>query len=197
MHVHHPDAEPRRGRDRACHGIRNVVEFQVEEDFAAGADEVAYGARSFGDEELLADLEGGGALADGADDALGVRDGRHVQGDDQAVGRGEGRGHLRSPISPKPRRKKAPVAGGFWLAILLAIGPTVAGFLVACHSVGDFLAVDDIDPDLFRAPGSQFEHLGRAVGEVDDAVPDIGAAVVHAYGDGTAVPQVRDPNPCA
>ena len=71
VHVDHPRAEPRRRRDRAGDGVRDVVELQVEEDAIAAARRASrtIAGPSRG-EQLVADLE----AADGAAQRVGERE---------------------------------------------------------------------------------------------------------------------------
>ena len=66
MHVHHPDAQPRGGRDGAGDGVWNVVELQIEKHAIAARHELFDEARPFAREEAAADLE----AADGAAEAV-------------------------------------------------------------------------------------------------------------------------------
>ena len=85
VHVDERDAEARGARDRAGHGVRDVVELEVEEDLLAACHDLADELGAGGGEDLAAHLEeahvAGQPLHEGAG---GVRL-RHVEGHDQAV----------------------------------------------------------------------------------------------------------------
>ena len=58
--MHIDQADPRQfggGRNRAGYRVRNVVEFQVEEDIKTKARELLNSTRAFGGEKLAADFE--------------------------------------------------------------------------------------------------------------------------------------------
>ena len=63
VHVDHPDAEPRRGGHRAGHGIRDVVELQIEKHAVAARHKVVDERRAVAGEEPAADLEPAGDAA--------------------------------------------------------------------------------------------------------------------------------------
>jgi len=70
------------GANGSSHRIRDVVEFQVEEDFKAKARELLNGSRAFGSKELAADFEKGGGPADSTRHSEGWLQAIVIQGDD-------------------------------------------------------------------------------------------------------------------
>ena len=86
--VRNVHAERHDAFDRALDRVVDVEEFSVEEDLLALAGEPAGEIDAAGIDELEPDLEEGDAVAEAGDHRLGLPDGRHVEGDDQAVTRG-------------------------------------------------------------------------------------------------------------
>jgi hypothetical protein len=68
--------------DGSRHGVWDVVEFQVEEDFKAKARELLNGSRAFGGKELAADFEKAGCPADSTRHSEGRLEAVVIQGDD-------------------------------------------------------------------------------------------------------------------
>src|SRR5258708_1713549 len=58
------------------------------------------------------------------------------------------------------------------------------------------LGLDDIQPD-FREPAVHFQHSCRCVAQIEDALADIGAAIIYTDNDPFAVPQIGDLDPGA
>ena len=85
MNREHGDTQLGSRLDGSGHGVRDVVEFQVEEDFAPGVDQLRNDLWPLSGEELKTDLVEGNRVAELIDDLLRIDGGRHVQGDDQAV----------------------------------------------------------------------------------------------------------------
>ena len=85
MDGQHTDAQLGGGADGPCDGVRDVVEFQVEEDLAAGGDEFADELRPLGGEELFADFIGGSGLADGLNDLASLGGAGDVQRHDEPI----------------------------------------------------------------------------------------------------------------
>ena len=77
--------------DRALDGVVDVEELGVEEDLLARSPARPLGeVDAAGEDELQPDLVEGDAVAEPRDHRLGLADGRHVEGDDQAVAGGNG-----------------------------------------------------------------------------------------------------------
>jgi hypothetical protein len=70
------------GADGSRHGVWDVVEFQIEEDFKTKARKLLNGSRAFGGKELAAHFEKGGGPADSTRHSEGWLQAVVIQGDD-------------------------------------------------------------------------------------------------------------------
>ena len=81
VHVEHEDAEPHRFAGGSLHGIRDVVELEVEEDLAPALSHRLDRGGADGGEELRADLEATRRAVEGVHERGRAVEGVHVQGD--------------------------------------------------------------------------------------------------------------------
>src|SRR5262249_54452389 len=85
MHVEHESAEPHRLAGGALHGVRDVVELEIEEDLASALAHGLHGGRPGRGEELRADLEAARRAVEGVHERDGAVEGIDVEGDDETI----------------------------------------------------------------------------------------------------------------
>src|SRR2546422_7482957 len=127
VEIEEADAEPRRLDAGARHGVRDVVELEVEEHVHPVAVDHAHDLGARMEEELLAHLEDADVLGEQRDQALGLGEGLDVEGEDQPVADAVG-----------PGWEEGPAAGH--QAPALRRGPTSAAARAAASATGTSVA---------------------------------------------------------
>src|SRR5205823_1712101 len=127
VEIEEADAEPRRLDAGARHGVRDVVELEVEEHVHPVAVDHAHDLGARMEEELLAHLEDADVLGEQRDQALGNGEGLDVEGEDQPVADAVG-----------PGWEEGPAAGH--QAPALRRGPTSAAARAAASATGTSVA---------------------------------------------------------
>ena len=157
VHGQHADAQFGGRTHRRGDGVGDVVIFQVEKHLPAGGDQVADDLRPLGREQLFSDLVSGCGVVDGLDDLAGLRGARDIERHNEPVFDVH---RLNFTVLRQCRER-----------LLLA-------YVLRYHR-----GLDDLQLDSIYAVVAHVEHLGRAIGQVEDPVLRHRPAIVDADDD--------------
>src|SRR2546422_1048358 len=130
VEIEEADAEPRRLDAGARHGVRDVVELEIQEHVHPVAVDHAHDLGTRVEEELLPDLEDADVLGEELHQALGLGEGLDVEGEDQPVADAVGPGGEEEPAAGHQAR--GPISAAARAAA------SATGTSVACLSLRRF-----------------------------------------------------------